>query len=827
LKSLQRPSSLIRWLSLVLTFGGLVIGTVSSHVEAATGSNVRAQAEGQPITLSLHAGFDGYYKETRWMPVRIEVANDGPDVRGTLTIASPRSYGGEAIFTRQLELPTQSRREIFLYIPPEGTLTNLKVSLLNGKTELAVATARLVGASATDLIYGVLANSPSSFNNLVDVDPISGSAFVAQLEIADLPPVGQGWEALDVLVVSDMDMGSLSPEQHTALADWITGGGRLIVAGGPAWQKTAAGLSDLLPISPTAARTLNNFDALGTFAASAAPEGSAVAATGQKTADATILTQAGNVPLIVSRPLGFGQVTFLAIDPAFAPFKGWDGFEGLFSNILATPVERPNWADGFKDWSSASSAVNALPGLDLPSSFQICGFLGIYLVVAGPLNYLLLKRVKRRELAWLTVPGLALLFSGIAYLTGYQLRGAQATLHQLSIVQVWPDSDYAQVDELVGLVSPRRQSYTLQFTENFLARPLPADYTYTTTTGSLTLEQSDQTQIAGIRADIGAIKAFVAQGQVPAPRFDSQLTLDFSGNSPRLTGTVTNQSNLTLTDAVLLGPGGLMRLGDFPPGKSQNVSIPLLNMRATSVAQNNAAPVFPVIGGAKPLPYSPGSVSDSTIDDILGNTNYYNDKQAYRRYSLLAAAIQSYGGGSRGSGVYLAGWTSKAPVSAEVVNRSFVTEDVTLYLVSLPPTFNLGEGVFIIPPGLMTWAVVDPGQSGSPAPYDMSVYAGYTYALRFSPAHSMPFGQVTQLTLHLSSSSYGITGVAPVRIELWDFTENTWVEENPVIWGDNKISAPARFVSPAGEIQVRVTNPASAVSSVDLETLDFTLFVEE
>ena len=195
------------------------------------------------VTLAVHAGFDGYYKDQSWLPVRITVANDGPDTKGTLRVSVPRANGAADLkITRDVDLPTQSRREVFLYIPTESFLSALQVTLSDGKTDLASASARVVQASTGDLIYGVLAGSPSSFNVLSALKPASGTAYVAQLDAADLPPVSLAWHALDVLVVSDVDTGVLSPEQRTALAEWVASGGRLIVGGGPTWQKTAAGL---------------------------------------------------------------------------------------------------------------------------------------------------------------------------------------------------------------------------------------------------------------------------------------------------------------------------------------------------------------------------------------------------------------------------------------------------------------------------------------------------------------------------------------------------------------------------------------------------------
>ncbi|MBI4771278.1 MAG: hypothetical protein HY784_12935, partial [Chloroflexi bacterium] len=198
----------------------------ASHAEASSDARTREpdalSAQTAPgVTLIARAGFDGYYKDQVWMPVRITVSNDGPDVSGALRISSPRDYGNsETIFTRAVDLPTQSRREIFIYIAPEGVVSNLKVTLVEKNRIVASATLRLAQAGATDLLYGVLAGSPSAFNGLADVDPVNGSAFVAQLEPGDLPPVVKGWQALDVLVISDVDTGVFTPEQRAALAGW-------------------------------------------------------------------------------------------------------------------------------------------------------------------------------------------------------------------------------------------------------------------------------------------------------------------------------------------------------------------------------------------------------------------------------------------------------------------------------------------------------------------------------------------------------------------------------------------------------------------------------
>ena len=786
------------------------------------GAGLTAPAAAAPlgVTLAIHAGFDGNYKDGQWLPVRIAVANDGPDTKGTLRVSVPRTNGASAVvITRDVDLPTQSRREVFLYIPTEGFLSAINVILSDGKTDLATASSRVAQAGTDDLIYGVLAGSPSAFNFLSSIKPATGTAHVAQLEVADLPPVGFAWHALDVLVISDVDTGVFSPEQRAALAEWVAAGGRLIVAGGPTWQKTAAGLGALLPLAPSGTQNLPDTTSLAGFAGAAAPSGPAVAATGTLSPDAVILVSAGALPLVMTRHTGYGQVLYLAVDPAFDPLKNWSGLEGLFRNLLSGAAQRPAWASGLRNWFSARDAINDLPGLQLPSALEILGFLGLYVLAVGPLNYLVLRQLKRRELAWVTVPALVVVFSTGAYLAGYQLRGGQASLHRLAVVQVWPDSTTARVDGLVGVFSPRRTEYDVQFGPGFLARPMPLD-SASAGGSSYTVQQSDGTLIPAVRMEVGAVEPFVVQGQVPAPAFDSNLTLDINASQVTLQGQVINHSAVALKDTVLLAPGSVQRLGDLAAGASANVSLSLSAAHAILAAGN----VLPTqTGSSGPAAANPNVPSnyDSTIDDILGNTYYYNDREEFRRYSLLSSVIDTYSGNVRGNGVYLVGWSNQSPVVVSLVNKGFQTVDSSLYLISLQPKLNLSTGSLAIPPGLMTWSSLDPSPSIAPTPYDLYLPQNTGLSLRFNPAPLLPHDKVQGLVMHLLS--YGQNGTAAVNIDLWDFTLSDWVRQAPAPWGDINVTNANRFVGPAGEIQVRAYNPTG--QQVSVERLDFTLLV--
>src|SRR5206468_1921712 len=97
------------------------------------------------------------------------------------------------------------------------------------------------------LLVGVLSDSPDSTKGISRIKPTSGDTKVATLTVDDIPDVGTGLISLDVLMIADTDTGKLSDAQRVALKEWVTGGGRLIIIGGPGFQPTLAGLQDLAP----------------------------------------------------------------------------------------------------------------------------------------------------------------------------------------------------------------------------------------------------------------------------------------------------------------------------------------------------------------------------------------------------------------------------------------------------------------------------------------------------------------------------------------------------------------------------------------------------
>ena len=764
------------------------------------------------IQIEAQAGFDGLCKDGDWIPVKVTVENQGESLDASLQIQSNSPNIPLALFSQPISLPSTSRKETFLYIRSDTYLTEIEVQLVADRRIIAQAVAPVTCITDNDRLFGILSDNPSSFNVLADLDPATGRASVARLNAADLPEREPAWQALDVLILSDLDTGVLTTRQTDALDGWIAGGGVLLVTGGPSWQPTAAGIANLLPYQPDRTLTVDSIFDL--------PAG-AILSSGELAPGAEILMAQDGVPILIRAQHGSGTIYYLTADPSLEPLKSWDGMLHLYQQIVSSESSSPVWADGFQGWDSAGNAVSTLPELALPPFNLLCGFLLLYVAILGPVNYLVLRRMKRKELAWISIPVMVVAFSLLAFLVGSRGRGKEPVISRLAIVQVWPDTQQARVSGIMGIFSPNRATYDLEIDRNFLPHPLPNNPNLNPAGGWLFETTPDEnTRIPEMRVDVAGINALALEGQIPSPAIRGDVTIQLTDQGISLEGEIQNQSDLALQGAVLLSPGDTWQVGDFKPGDSQQFQINLSNNDKASFQPNVPPASYPT--GPGYLPPYPYTSSDSLTIDLLGSGDYYRDQETYRRFNLLNALAGYSNPRGRGGGIYLAGWSTASPLAVQLDGQPFRNSDTTLYVIALQPSISHANGPIALTPGLFTWSVLDAGNGApNPTPYDGYLESG-AFSLQYVLSQPIPYTKVKQLTLHLQS--YDRQGPTGFNQYLWEFTRDDWVLLPDLAWGDTVIADPERFVGANGEIRLRLEQPING-AYLPIERADFTLEV--
>lgn len=780
-------------------------------------------AQPQPVLVSIKAGLDGRCKEGKWFPVRVSIENNSNDLDARLEISLKDFSGQETVYGYAFTSPAVSRKEIRMSAYSEGYTSEVTVILFAGSRVLYQEKPRLSCSSANDRIFGVLSENPSTLNFLSDLDPQTGNAIVAQLEIADIPDGAQALEVLDYLVIANIDSGQLSTAQKKAILGWVVRGGQLVVGSGSAWQKTSAGLIDVLPVTPQGIQTVQDLASLREFARW--PDGleeEAIVAMGSPGEGATVLVRQDQVPLLVTARYGSGNVYYLTVDPTQDPLRNWDGLVEVFRNMFSNQSNKPAWSGGLQEWSLASQAASTFPNLELPHPLLICGFLSLYVIAIGPASYILLRRFKRRQLAWLIIPAIVFVFSALAFTIGGISRGSRPVINRLAIIQIWPGIEIARLDGLVGIYSPQRDSFQVRINDSFRAHPMPSQIVPRSKDWSF-MQIGDSVQIPRLPLEVSGIETFAVEGMIPAPPFSHNLVINTGAGGANLTGNVTNNSDLVLKDTILLFPGGKKILGEFRPGETHQIQVALTEAQQTRATSNNS-PVFqPQFTYASPGGPYYGVPYDSTIEDILGTTVFFDDKSTFRRYQLLASALNYQGGGgSRGGGVFLSGWVEGSPLTVELAGRRFDPLDTSLYLVDLSPSLVIESGPVQLPPALFTWSILESYSGSQLSPYGAFLYSGNSYSLQFALSQPIPFKSVQSLTLHLNSRTNN--NPPEVGVSLWDYEDQNWSELEDFSWGDIQIQDHQRYVGAGGVIQLKIALSRS-INTVEIVRSDFTLVV--
>ena len=763
-----RPSKFVRIPLLAIV---LMLSTSAFHPLRQVG----AQGEGD-VKLTAQVGFDGYCKQDEWLPVHVEVQNTGADLDATVSASYTNSNNGITTTSVEVPLPSTSRKEFFLYVLPQGFLRNFNVSVLDGNRVIERVNLSANCLTSDNILIGVLADSPSTYNVLNDIKPITGFARVAQLKLSDLPEKSQAWNSLGALVVSDVDTGTLTSAQKQALENWLASGGKLLVTGGPRWQGTVAGLKDFMPVEINGTRNVSGLSTLQAYLEDPNPLDlrGTVLSVGTIRDGASILVEQDGVPLIVQKPVGFGTVYYLAADPALKPLSGWSGNQDLYTLLLGSQPPTPRWSKGFWYGYNANQALGAISELGLPSIFYISCLMGIYVLIIGPLNYFALSRLKRRELAWVTIPVLVIVFSFLAYGSGLFYRGTTPILNRLVVAQAWDGLNQAHAHALVGIYSPVRARYDFDSTEYFLPQPFSGGNGDVQANNNWTMVQEGPNAILPeIRVEIGGMQALALEGSLPALPISHDMVLSIGRTNPAVSGTIINKSTFALRDAILITPGNWQKLGDLMPDKSKQVSV--------SLAPSGNGPEFYTV--------DPMTILNLGYDDIQ------RDVDSARRYALLQNVLApDYQRNDGNWGIYLMGWVDQPVLPAGLKDKRSKTIDTMLYIHRISPAIKYEAGELTLPVSLFAWESSTPTVS----PYYGQLSAD-TYELRFRPGIPIPFRTIKSMNFQLNSNALPNELIASA----WDYETREWVQ---ISYGTYKtdIPEPERYVGPNGEIRIRV-----------------------
>lgn len=523
-----------------------------------------AQDQGS-VTLDARAGFDGAYRSGEWFPVIVTVSNTGADINGVLQWR----FAGrpdEPTFEYAIDLPRNSRKRVTMYAYANDLVRSGQLRLLQGSTSIAEFNQPLEAIDQERLLIGVISSDQALLNNLNQIRlPNITSSVVRHLQLADLPEHIAALRTLDVLFLHDTDTSTITTEQLNALRLWVQLGGQLIVSGGSNGHLTAAGLGDLLPAQVTSSISSGSLSGLSELASTPPPAENVTLSELQPKAKANGIP--AQDPLLYRSNEGTGIVTVTRFD--ISSLRSWTSEVELWSQLIVPIAQVRPGQIGRLQFRNLLQQLLRRPSFNWPSTGVLLLFLLLYIVIIGPVNYFVLKRMKRMELAWVSIPIIVLLFSGGLYLAGFGLRGTQSQTYQVSVVQGSENGSHGLVTSYVGLFSPRRTSYSLQFAPSLLVNEAHSWNDFNNET--VRIVQSEQSvQVPDLLVDIGSVRTMSVEGMIPMElQVQSQLQI----NERTIMGSITNNSGIELENALLVRGNQFQMLGTLASGNTHEINI--------------------------------------------------------------------------------------------------------------------------------------------------------------------------------------------------------------------------------------------------------------
>ena len=532
------------------------------------------------VTPGLAAGADGLTMEAQpllggharvgsWMAIGVHLRNDGPPIQGELRLAGGAQ--GRTRFGTTVDLPTQSDKTYVLYAQPPAFGRDLEIALVSGNQRVATTKAQFTVHDAAQPTIAVVAEKPGEVVSGIDLIPNQNAQTPTIIQITPemLPDRVEAWGSLDRIIWQDVDSNRLTTPQLAALQDWIAAGGRLVIVGGTAGPSTLAAFPDtLMPYRPIS--TIDVAPSSLSSLIGAVPAGTAdVPALAGDRGPGRVLATSGDRVVAAELPYGNGSVTVLGFDPTAKVFAG-DGVHDLWRRLLPSGVAS---GSSLGDDTQLVSAVSQLPALALPPIEGLIVLLGAYILLVGPINYLVLKRLDRREWAWFTMPLLIGVFAVGAYAFGAVLRGSDVLVNEVAIVRGAPGTTDGTAQVYVGLFSPSRGTYQVRVPGGaLLSAPISADFFGGDGTGSaLDVLQGDPARVRDLAVSFGSLRTIRAETAVSVPLIDSDLHV----TDNHLQGTIRNASSNTIEKPAIVLGSTVVLLDDLAPGASAKVDAAL------------------------------------------------------------------------------------------------------------------------------------------------------------------------------------------------------------------------------------------------------------
>ena len=537
-------------------------------------------------------GLGGSVKSGMWSPLYIELTSTREDFFGTIQVEVDTGQKVKPLYVKPLELVqnTQTRHWLYFRAP-----TSLQRQQYGYKFKWRICDARNRAVlenrwqNEPDRVFPAWDSLVAVFGTpnitRAGISGMFNSESLLRVNVQRIYPLTApdraiGYESADALIWLNPDPEALATEeQREAIANYVRSGGHLVLGAGTGWQAlTGSFLDELLPANPVGTIDVSELPALTPYGLNEKAD-KAVTIMKLTEPNGEVLMRWRNRPVIVRGTAGAGRVTLVGFDPTKSPFSTLERRAEFWSGLLGLDTSKK---ERIMPWNLRCAsepilrALNDFPGFKPINFTFVACFMIAYIILIGPVDYFVLKRLKKLHWTWVTFPVIAILCSYIAFalLSSGRVSGFMA--NAVSIVDARHDGEEISGTTFLTMLSPGHKRYDMRLDKVHDGAILPREYRVAYNPGpsmglsqSVCLSTAAGRRLDGVLVRIWDAQTFEASWRAPKPALPE---VKLSSGPEGLTGEITNHTGFVLHDVAVVFQGKVYQIGSVRMEKTARLS---------------------------------------------------------------------------------------------------------------------------------------------------------------------------------------------------------------------------------------------------------------
>ena len=574
----------LRILGLCLILVAVFIPCVSGK---AAGKNAKIVKKNDDFSVTAEYGLDGLALYRSPMQITVTVKSK-ENFSGMLRLLPDGSYGSRvAAYGKKITLAAGEAKTYRMTINSPNDSGYVYLSLLNDNDKVVYEEkyAPELMSIGQSVLVGVLSDDYSGVNYINGISAQygtgAGNVSIVELNKDSFPEDVQVLKGVSYIVIDNYDTSTFSEKQYNALKRWVERGGVLILSLGSNYQNVLAGFTDDF-VSGTLGDiekkslswntvdeqlTLDNVECMG-FVLDGGEE----------------LNGFSNDKSAYAKRVGLGRVVVLSYSLSMEPFGSYQRKSDVVTLLLSRSVSQVTENNLVNGYSGSQVDLNAdidsivAEDIKRPSALLYGLLLTVYVVLVGPVLYLILKKLNKREKIWIAIPIVSLVFTGIIYCTSFLYRINRPLFNSFSLIRDYDGGSYETVYS--EIICPRARQYTFELSEEYDEFRFNYDQYNAGLFGDVS--SAEKGEYDYLFTDNGTGTELILNSNTVFDEFKfamgrantediGNITLDLDCTTMGFTGTVTNDTAYDLSDVVVTYENHFYRAGDMKKGETVKI----------------------------------------------------------------------------------------------------------------------------------------------------------------------------------------------------------------------------------------------------------------